>query len=44
MLTITMPCKEILEKVSEYHNLHVESDILLLADVFENFINKCLET
>ena len=42
MLTITMQRNS--RKISEYHNLHVESDILLLADVFENFINKCLET
>ena len=27
----------------DYHDLHVQSDTLLLADVFENFINKCLE-
>ena len=27
----------------EYHNLYVQSDTLLLADVFENFRNKCLE-
>ena len=27
----------------EYHDLHVESDTLLLADVFENFKNMCLK-
>ena len=27
----------------EYHNLYVKSDTLLLADVFENFTNMCLE-
>ena len=27
----------------EYHNLYVQSDTLLLADVFENFRNKCIE-
>ena len=27
----------------EYHDLHVQSDTLLLAEVFENFRNKCLE-
>ena len=27
----------------EYHNLYVQSDALLLADVFENFRNKCIE-
>ena len=27
----------------EYHDLHAQSDTLLLADVFENFRNMCLE-
>ena len=27
----------------EYHDLYVNSDILLFADVFESFRNKCLE-
>ena len=27
----------------EYHNLYVQSDTILLADVFENFRNKCIE-
>ena len=27
----------------EYHDLYAQSDILLLADVFENFRNMCLE-
>ena len=27
----------------EYHDLYVQSDALLLADVFENFRNKCIE-
>ena len=27
----------------EYHDLYVQSDTLLLADVFENFRNMCLE-
>ena len=27
----------------EYHHLYVQSDTLLLADVFENFRNMCLE-
>ena len=29
--------------MGEYHDLCVQSDTLLLADVFENFRNKCLE-
>ena len=28
---------------SEYRDLYVQSDTLLLADVFENFRNMCLE-
>ena len=27
----------------EYHNVYGQSDTLLLADVFENFRNMCLE-
>ena len=27
----------------EYHDLYLQSDTLLLSDVFENFRNKCLE-
>ena len=27
----------------EYHDLYVQRDTLLLADVFENFRNKCIE-
>ena len=29
--------------LGEYHDLYVQSDILLLADVFENFGDKCIE-
>ena len=32
-----------LKNLEEYHDLYVQSDTLLLADVFENFRNKCLE-
>ena len=27
----------------DYHDLYVQSDTLILADVFENFRNKCIE-
>ena len=29
------------KNLANYHDLHVQSDILLLIDVFENFRNKC---
>ena len=32
-----------LNNLGEYHDLFVQSDTLLLADVFKNFRNKCLE-
>ena len=32
-----------LKNLEEYHDLYVQSNTLLLADVFENFRNKCLE-
>ena len=32
-----------MKNLGEYHDLYVQSDILLLADVFENFRNMCLE-
>ena len=32
-----------LKNRGEYHDLYVQSDTLLLSDVFENFRNKCLE-
>ena len=32
-----------LKTLADYHDLHVQSDTLLLADVFENFRNKCIE-
>ena len=31
------------ENLGDYHDLHVQSDTLLLADVFENFRNKRIE-
>ena len=31
------------KNLGDYHNLYVQSDTLLLADVFENFRNKCIE-
>ena len=32
-----------INNLGEYHDLYVQSDTLLLADVFENFRNKCIE-
>ena len=32
-----------IENLGDYHNLYVRKDTLLLADVFENFKNKCIE-
>ena len=29
--------------MDEYHNFYVQSDTLLLADTFNNFLNMCLE-
>ena len=31
------------KNIGEYHDLYVQSNTLLLADVFENFRNKCVE-
>ena len=37
-------CKDFeVKNLGEYHNLHVQSDTLLLADVFENFRNMCIK-
>ena len=37
-------CKRFkLKNLGEYHDLYVQSDTLLLAVVFENFRNTCLE-
>ena len=32
-----------INNLGKYHDLYVQSDTLLLADVFENFRNKCIE-
>ena len=32
-----------LKNLGDYHNLYVQKNTLLLADVFENFKNKCIE-
>ena len=31
------------KNLGDYHDLYIQSDTLLLADVFENFRNKCVE-
>ena len=32
-----------IKNLGEYHDLYVQSDTSLLADVFENFRDKCIE-
>ena len=37
-------CKDFeMKRFGEYHDLYVQSDALLLADVFKSFQNMCLE-
>ena len=32
-----------MNKIGDYHDLYLKTDVLLLADVFEKFISTCLE-
>ena len=33
-----------IKNLGEYHDVYVQSDTLLLADVYENFRNECIDT
>ena len=33
----------LIKNLGDYHDLHVQSDTLLLADLFENFRNMCIK-
>ena len=35
--------KKYCKNMGDYHDFYVQTDTLFLADVFENFRNKCLE-
>ena len=35
--------KKFNKNLGDYHDLYFQSDILLLAEVFESFRNKCIE-
>ena len=35
--------KNLNKKLGDYHDLYVQSDTLLIADVFQNFKNKCIK-
>ena len=32
-----------IKNLGEYHDLYVQSDVILLAEVYQNFTNKCIE-
>ena len=32
-----------MKKIGDYYNLYLNTDVLLLADIFEKFIDMCLE-
>ena len=37
-------CKDFeIKNLDEYHDLYIQSDTLMLADVFNNFWNMCFE-